>query len=380
MANRMKRMNKKLNEIRKQNKFGTGLIPERKTGTEGELETTSRPSDVIVGRRVEKESVINILLSSNTYAQEINNCTIIHGFAGVGKTELAKLVFNDERIKEAFPQRAWVYLRQNCDEKDIGRYIISVIEHRPCKLEIFESIYQHLKKVLTSRCLIVLDNLWNSLPLERLQGILGSNVSILVTSRKAIQLNTPKAIIFPLEPLSDKLSFDLVKQVASSYCREGDIPEIALDEIVAKCRGVPLALKTIASRLKPGTSEELLSLIKDIFPPTSDYGRDAIEKTVLGSLRLTYHLMTPRLKLCFAYCAIFAKGCEIDREELCHQWIALGLIVNPWENQHITENPGETKRLAEKNIHELLDMSFLQDSGPSSVSYCLSLTQICRSL
>jgi hypothetical protein len=373
-------MNKKLDEIRKQKQFGTEWRREHKPVTYEELETISRPSDVIVGRRVEKECVINILLSSNTYAQETNNCTIIQGLAGVGKTELAKLVFNDERIKEAFPQRAWVSLPQNCDEKEICKKIISIIEPTHCNLEILESIYQHLEKVLTGRCLIVLDNLWNSFPLERLQGILGSNVSILVTSRKAIQLNTPKAIIFPLEPLSDKLSFDLVKHVASSYFREGDIPEVALDEIVAKCRGVPLALKTIASLLKPGTGEELLSLIKGISPPTSDYGRDAIEKTVLGSLRLTYHLMTPRLKLCFAYCASFAKGCEIDREELCHQWIALGLIVNPWKNQGIIENPGKTKRLAEENIRELLDMSFLQDSGPSSVSYCLSLTQLYSSL
>nr|TKW00730.1 hypothetical protein SEVIR_8G130800v2 [Setaria viridis] len=362
MAKKMKKMNKRLKQIKEQSKsYGIGWVSsEPKKDAVEEQETTSVVS-AVVGRTVEKQAVINILLSSNnkacstnTHPQETSHCTVIHGLAGVGKTALAQLVFNDERIQEAFPHRAWVYLYQNWHEKEIGRAIISVVEHRPCNLEILESIYQHLKKVLLSRWLIVLDNLWDSDHLAKLQGVLGSNVSILVTSRREIRLNMPKATLFPLDPLSDRLSFALVKQVASSYFLEGDIPEIAVEKIVKMCRGVPLALKCVASLLKPERSvNELLSLIKAIFPPKSDYGTTDIQQTVFASLKLTYHLMTPSLKLCFAYCAIFAKGYEIDREDLCHQWIALGL----------TE-----KMYAEDSVRELLIMSFLQDSEPPAIT------------
>ncbi|CAO1940474.1 unnamed protein product [Urochloa humidicola] len=363
MAKKMKKMNKRLKQITEQSKsYGIGWVSsEPKIDAVDDQETTSFSSSVIVGRRVEKQAVINILLSSNnkvfstnSYSQEISHCTVIHGLAGVGKTELAKLVFNDERIQEAFPQRAWVSLHQNWHEKEIARAIISIIEGIPCNLEILESIYQRLKNVLLSRCLIILDNLWDSGHLTKLQGILGSNVSILVTSRREIRLNIPKATLFPLDPLSDRLSFDLVKQVASSYFLEGDIPKIAMEEIVKMCRGVPLALKCVASLLKPERSvNELLSLIKAIFPPKSDYGTTDIRQAVLASLKLTYNLMTPSLNLCFAYCAIFAKGYEIDREDLCHQWIALGL----------TE-----KMCAEDSVRDLLEMSFLQDSEPPAIT------------
>ncbi|CAL4993316.1 unnamed protein product [Urochloa decumbens] len=364
MAKKMKNMNKRLKQITEQRKsYGTGLVsPETNKVTAEESETTSMVSATIVGRSVEKQALINIVLSSsinkacstNTYPQETSHCTVIYGLAGVGKTELAKLVFKDERIQEAFPQRAWVYLHQNWHEKEIGRAIISVFEGRSCNLEILESIYQHLKKVLLSRCLIVLDNLWDPSHMETLQGILGSNVSIVVTSRRDVRLDMPKATLFPLDPLSERLSFDLVKQVASSYFLEGDIPKIAIEEIVKMCRGVPLALKCVASLLKPERSiDELLSLIKAIFPPKSDYGRMGIQQTVFASLKLTYQLMKSSLKLCFAYCAIFTKGYEIDREDLCHQWIALGL----------TE-----KMYAEDNVRELLVMSFLQDSEPPSIT------------
>ncbi|XP_062183321.1 putative disease resistance protein RGA1 isoform X2 [Phragmites australis] len=377
MAKKMKKMNKKLKNISEQRKsYGTeGRISESEQDKISmRKETTSRMgSNVIVGRRVEKQSVINILLSSNNKAsatstvscpQESSNYTVIYGLAGVGKTELAKLVFNDERIQEAFPQRAWVYLHQNSGINDIGRAIIGELEGGVCKLENQESMHQHLKKVLSGRCLIVLDNLWYSGQLSGLEGILGSNdVTILLTSRTAIHLNTAKAILFHLETLSDKFSFDLVKQVASSYFGESDIPEIAMKEIVEKCRGVPLALKTVASQLKPERGvKELLSIIKNIFQPKS-YGIMGIEQTVTESLKLTYHLMTPCLKLCFAYCAIFPKGSEIDREDLYHQWIALGLIEGSCEQSPITK-----KMCAEYNVHQLLDMSFLQDSGPFSVT------------
>jgi hypothetical protein len=102
-----------------------------------------------------------------------------------------------------------------------------------------------------------------------------------------------------------------------------------------------------------------LSLIRAISPPKSDYGTTDIQDRVLASLKLTYHLMSPSLKLCFAYCAIFAKGYEIDREGLCHQWIALGL----------TE-----KMYAEDRVRDLLIMSFLRDPEPPAVSYTPSVT------
>jgi hypothetical protein len=376
MSKKMKDMNKKLKRISEGRKsYGIERhVSEYHDGKKNDkLETTSRlGSDFIVGRGIEKESVINILLSFNNKdctidtasgPQETSSYAVIHGLAGIGKTELAKLVFNDERIQEAFPKRAWVYLHQNSKINGIGNAIIGEVDGGVWVFDNKQAINNHLEKVLNHRCLVVLDNLWEPGQLTGLRDILGRNVSILVTSRRAIPLHTAKTISFHLETLSEELSFELVKQVAFSYFSGGDgIPETAVKEIVKKCRGVPLALKTVASSLfKYGVGgEELLSIIKSRLKPKADYGAIGIEETVFESLMLTYHLMTPCLKLCFAYCAIFPKGCQIDWIDLYHQWTALGLIQGSEEL--------DKKLSAGDNVRQLLDMSFLQDAGPSSVS------------
>lgn len=370
IAKKMKTMKKTLEKIRDRRKdYGNeGHILESDHGMRNDkLETTSRlGSDMIVGRMIEKESVISILLSTENKIcriKETRSCTVIHGLAGVGKTELAKLVFNDERIREAFPQQAWVYLHETSTVIEIGNAIIGEVEGGVCSYDNKQALNKQLEKVLCSRCLIVLDNLWDSGQLTGLQDILGTNISLLVTSRRAINLPTAKTISFHLETLSDKLSFELVKQIVfSKFIGGNGIPETAMNEIVTKCRGVPLALKTVASSLLKhgGDGDELLRIINRL-QPKSGYGTMGIEETVFESLKLTYHLMEPSwLKLCFAYCAIFPKGCQIDWTDLYHQWTALGLI---WDSEEI-----DRKVSAKICVRQLLDMSFLQDAGPSSVS------------
>ncbi|XP_078168405.1 uncharacterized protein LOC144562895 [Carex rostrata] len=75
----------------------------------------------------------------------------------------------------------------------------------------------------------------------------------------------------------------------------------------------------------------------------------------MESLMLSYYHMPAPLKLCFAYCAIFPKGCEIDKEQLIRQWIALGFIQP-------TNGCSTLDKIAEENVNDLLWMSFLQYS------------------
>jgi hypothetical protein len=71
------------------------------------------------------------------------------------------------------------------------------------------------------------------------------------------------------------------------------------------------------------------------------------------SLNIFYHYhLPPPLKLCFAYCAVFSKGSDIDKNKLIQQWIGLEFIRNT--NRNVTP---------EKNseyVNILLGMSFLQ--------------------
>ena len=60
----------------------------------------------------------------------------------------------------------------------------------------------------------------------------------------------------------------------------------------------------------------------------------------MQSLQLSYNQLNLRLKLCFAYCSLFPRGCELDKDGLLSTWIALGYIEARNETQSL-EDAGE---------------------------------------
>ncbi|KAF2910084.1 hypothetical protein DAI22_11g073100 [Oryza sativa Japonica Group] len=70
--------------------------------------------------------------------------------------------------------------------------------------------------------------------------------------------------------------------------------------------------------------------------------------------------MPPNLRLCFAYCAIFPKGHIIVKDQIIHQWNALGFI----EQSDIFS----TRQLGEAYVRQLLGLCFLQQTKAPSTT------------
>ncbi|XP_039160131.1 putative disease resistance RPP13-like protein 1 [Eucalyptus grandis] len=93
-------------------------------------------------------------------------------------------------------------------------------------------------------------------------------------------------------------------------------------QIVEKCKGLPLAVKTVAGLLRtkvnPCDWEDVLN--------NKIWNLSEGRNDILPALKLSYLHLPSHLRRCFAYCAIFPKDYEIKHDELIHWWSAEGLL------------------------------------------------------
>ena len=129
---------------------------------ERRLETTSLVDEgSVLGRGGDKEAVVAALLADE------GKCDIgvvpIVGMGGIGKTTLAQLAYNDERVVGRFEIRVWVCVTDRFDPVRVTRTILRSGGSRSDadRDEGFDSLQVRLSKKLEGkRFLVVFDDVW----------------------------------------------------------------------------------------------------------------------------------------------------------------------------------------------------------------------------
>ena len=181
MSQGVKKIMTKLDSIAtRHSKFGLSLDhnPIRKR----RAETCSSTDTVIIGRYEDVENVVGMLLDT-----DVSSSLSIVGMGGMGKTALAQLVYNHEKIRSEFSLRLWACVSDddpsNLDVKTILAQILESALGQKFNEYSMEVVVNRVREVLLGkRFLIVLDDLWTE-SRDELQKLLGHLVGGKVGSR-----------------------------------------------------------------------------------------------------------------------------------------------------------------------------------------------------
>ncbi|XP_020230821.1 disease resistance protein RGA2 [Cajanus cajan] len=372
MAHKIKDISKRLDKVAAdRHKFGLQIIHvDTRVVHTRELTHSRVVNSDVIGREQDKEKIIKLLMQENSNDDDKSLSVIpIMGMGGLGKTTLAKIVFNDERTIDYFSLKMWVCVS---DDFDIKQLIIKIInsavdfvspdapplQQNLNMLDLEQLQSQLINKLVGQRFLLVLDDVWNDdrvkwIELRNFIQVGAAGSKILVTTRSqtiAFMMGTVPAHI--LEGLSPEDSLSLFVKWAFKEGEEEKHTHLVNigREIVKRCKGVPLAVRTLGSSLfsKVGTNEWENVRDSEIWNIPQKKG------DILPALKLSYDLMPSYLRQCFALFSLYPKDYQFSNMGLTGLWSALGLLASQNKNR-------TPEDVANQYLYELLSKSFLQD-------------------
>ncbi|KAF7105709.1 hypothetical protein CFC21_106488 [Triticum aestivum] len=361
MSRKLKNVLKKINKLVKEmNTFGLESSARREEQQHPWRQTHSKLDDSkeIFGRDGDKKMVVKLLLDQQH--QRKVQVLPIFGMGGIGKTTLAKMVYNDKEIQDHFQLKMWHCVSDNFDVIALVKSIIELATNGSSAMPgSIELLQKKLDEVIgQQRFLLVLDDVWNEdkrIWEDELKSLLcsvgGPGSVIVVTCRNkqvASIMSTvkPHELVFLCE--EDSWELFLNKAFGNGIEEQADLVTIGR-RIVDKCGGLPLALKPMGGLLSSKQKVQEWKAIEQ-----SSIGDNVGGKyEVMPILKLSYKHLSSEMKQCFAFCAVFPKDYEMEKDRLIQLWMANGFIQE--------DGTTDLKQKGELIFDEFVWRSFLQD-------------------
>ncbi|KAF3340537.1 disease resistance protein RGA2-like protein [Carex littledalei] len=336
MGKRLKDVLHKIDEIvQSMREFGFIKGHEVSPYTEQPQTTSMVDESEIVGREQDVHKLVKTIIDGCN-GENVRVISIV-GMGDLGKTTLARLIFNNQDVEMFFALRFWVSVSNDFSVDKIAKSMIDYQTKENSNLhgDNMELLQLRLREIIGSkRYLLVLDDVWSVNPSkwEELENMLRcSSVGsvVVVTSRIETVASTMKPVRHDLEHLNEHDSWTIFRRRAFGSGVEecADLVKIG-EEIVKKCGGVPLAIKSLGMLLSEKSKERDWQAILDSksWEKGFEDADDVLHKQILHALRVSYDHLPPHVKQCFAFCVVFPKGHVLDQETLIQLWIANGFI------------------------------------------------------
>ncbi|GAB4841385.1 hypothetical protein Ancab_022115 [Ancistrocladus abbreviatus] len=349
------------------------------TASLARLTTSLVKESQVYGRTEEKDHIIQLLLSQENEQGGAMGGVAIVGMGGMGKTTLARSVYNDDRLEGHFDVKLWIHVSNDFDVVRVTKSALESITSQPCNLHSLETVQVELSKRLKGKnFLLVLDDVWSEsfedwevLCCPFNTGAQGSRIIVTIRNEGVADIMGA----FPkvrLHKLSNEDGWSLFSRYAfqsgSSIGADSQLVKIG-QKIVEKCDGLPLAIKILASLLRSKSEREQWEKVLD----SSIWDLHGGNNDILPALSLSYRFLPSRLKRCFAYCAMFPKGYEFEKKKLVLLWMAEGFLGSP-NNNIVLEDVGD------ECFVELLSRSFFDHATIAGGDQCYVIHDLIHDL
>ncbi|XP_049370803.1 putative late blight resistance protein homolog R1A-10 [Solanum verrucosum] len=289
--------------------------------------TTSSPEKItieentIIGMEDEFNTIFNRLIAPTDKLVVIS----IVGMGGIGKTSLARKVYDNSYIRSRFDKHAWVTVSEEYNKRQMLLEVVSSITGSNQEMsndKLMEIVYRGLKG---RRFLIVIDDIWSTEAWDQMQRIFPNDDNrsrILLTTRLKYVADY---VNFPDYPPHSKsfLSLDDSWNLFTEKVFKKDPCPHLLEEIgkhiVQQCRGLPLSVVVVAGLV--GKMDPTYDNWKNVEENLKSFF-GTVSKRCQSILSLSYNYLPQYLKACFLYVGVFPEDREIDVSKLIRLWIA----------------------------------------------------------
>uniref|UniRef100_A0A1J3DJY9 Putative disease resistance protein n=2 Tax=Noccaea caerulescens TaxID=107243 RepID=A0A1J3DJY9_NOCCA len=294
----------------------------------------------LVGLEEKVKTVVGYLVEEEDTVQVVS----ITGMGGVGKTTLARQVFNHEMVKHHFDALAWVCVSQEFTWSSVWQTILRALRPNEEEKKISKmpesTLHDELFQLLeTSKALIVLDDIWKDEDWNLIRPIFPTKKGgwkVLLTSRNENVASRGDITCFNFKPecLSAKESWELFQRIAFP---KKDASELKVDEkleemgkqMIKHCGGLPLAVRVLGGLLATkDTLDDWERVNQNVVSHVVGRSRfsDSNNSSIYHVLSMSFEELPSYLKTCFLYLAHFPEDHSINVEKLSYFWAVEGIL------------------------------------------------------